>query len=166
MKLLRWGNVLRKKMLMVKSLEQFIHMSCSWRLWLGVRSTVVMTSCPPDETFVLSFTQNSKIFFDFLTRMSPVRHHPLILNPKHSFWISWWMWRSWWKTVFFRETDHVSLRGETVTGGSSLITLTLLPPSLLLSRDSSFFFSWQKIRSQTFLIPVYLRTNLSLTSTE
>ena len=38
-----------------------------------------MASCAPDGTFVLSFTQHSKIFFGFLTQMSPVRHHPLIL---------------------------------------------------------------------------------------
>ncbi len=66
------------------------------KLWLGVWSVVIMDSCVPDGTFVLSFTQFSKIFFGFFTRMSPVRHHPLILNPQHSSWMSWLMWRSWW----------------------------------------------------------------------
>ena len=51
------------------------------KLWLGVRSDIVMDSYAPDDTFVLSLTQHSKIFLGFLTRMSPVYHHPLILNP-------------------------------------------------------------------------------------
>ena len=38
--------------------------------------------------------------------MSPVRHHPLILDPQHSSWMSG---RSWWKPSFFREVDHLSL---------------------------------------------------------
>ncbi len=49
----------------------------------------LQSCCPPElwalsDTLVLSLTQHSKIFFGFLTRMSPVPHHPLISDPQHS----------------------------------------------------------------------------------
>jgi hypothetical protein len=51
----------------------------------------MMVSFAPGGTLVLSFTQHSKIIFGFLTRMSPVCHHPLILDPQHSSWMSFLM---------------------------------------------------------------------------
>jgi hypothetical protein len=69
----------------------------------------MMSFCDPSGTLVLSFTQHSKIFFGLLTLMSPVRHHPLILDPQHSSWVSLLMWRSWWKPVSVRETDQLFL---------------------------------------------------------
>jgi hypothetical protein len=54
------------------------------KLWLGVRSTVMMDSCASDGAFSLFLTQHSKTFLVFLTRMFPVCHHPSILNPQYS----------------------------------------------------------------------------------
>jgi hypothetical protein len=44
-----------------------------------------MDSCAADGTFALILTQHSKIVLVFLTRISPVSHHPLILNPQYKF---------------------------------------------------------------------------------
>ena len=68
-----------------------------------------MAFCAPCGTIFLSLTQHSQIFFDFLTRMSPVRHHPLILDPQHSSRVSSLRWRSWWKPFFCRDVYHLSL---------------------------------------------------------
>ena len=49
----------------------------------------------------MDFTQHSKVSFCFVTLMSPLRHHPLILKPLMFSFSSWLKDRSWWKPPFF-----------------------------------------------------------------
>ena len=56
-----------------------------------------MMFCASLGASVGDFTQHSKAVFRFVTLMSPLCHHPLILEPLMFSFFSLWKDRSWWK---------------------------------------------------------------------
>ncbi len=61
-------------------------------------------------TFAGDFTQHSLVFLHFVTLMSPLHHHPLILLPQHSSLVFLFRVNNWWKSA--RQPTEPSTNGR------------------------------------------------------